>query len=195
MAEDENAILPTILSRLQLIKIPSLSDRDVEQALVSQYELAHEKAVKISAIAEGNFREALLLLQDSEEDWQAEVRAWLNVTLKNNVNAQLKWIDDISRIGREKQKQFLKYFIHLLQQAVRVRYLEGQALSSVPDDEKDFAQRLNNMCSLEAQEAIINELDKAIYYIERNAHAKMLFHALTIRFLYIIKNNSLILVN
>ena len=195
VAEDENAILPTILSRTQLIKIPSLSNADVENTLINEHNVTPEKAVQIAAISEGNFREALLLLQNAEEDWQAQVREWLNVTLKNNVNAQLKWIDEISRIGREKQKQFLKYFIHLLQQAVRVRYLNEDDLSSIPEDERDFALRLNKMCSIEAQEAIINELDKAIYYIERNAHAKMLFHALTIRFFHIIKDNSLILVN
>ncbi len=193
VAEDENAILPTILSRTQLIKIPSLSNTDVENALINEHNVTPEKALQISSVSEGNFREALLLLQNAEEDWQAQVREWLNVTLKNNVNAQLKWIDEISRIGREKQKQFLKYFIHLLQQAIRVRYLND--LSSIPEGEKDFAFRLNKMCSIEAQEAIINELDKAIYYVERNAHAKMLFHALTIRFFHIIKDNSLILVN
>jgi DNA polymerase-3 subunit delta' len=194
VAEDESAILQTILSRTQLIKIPLFENQDIENALVKKYEVAPQKAAQVAVIAEGNFREALLLLQNVEEDWQAQVREWLNVTLKNNVNAQLKWIDDISRIGREKQKQFLKYFIHLLRQAIRVRYLDEDHLTSIPDDERDFAQRLNNMCSLEAQEAIINELDKAIYYVERNAHAKMLFHALTIRFLHIIKDNSLILI-
>jgi DNA polymerase-3 subunit delta' len=194
VAEDESAILQTILSRTQLIKIPLFENQDIENALVKKYEVAPQKAAQVAVIAEGNFREALLLLQNVEEDWQAQVREWLNVTLKNNVNAQLKWIDNISRIGREKQKQFLKYFIHLLRQAIRVRYLDEDHLTSIPDDERDFAQRLNNMCSLEAQEAIINELDKAIYYVERNAHAKMLFHALTIRFLHIIKDNSLILI-
>ncbi len=195
VAEDESAILPTILSRTQLIKIPSLSNEDVQNALIDNHDIEPEKAMQISAVSEGNFREALLLMQNSEEDWQAQIREWLNVTLKNNVNAQLKWIEEISRIGREKQKQFLKYFIHLLQQAVRVRYLDEEALSSIPENEIDFANRLNNMCGIEAQEAIINELDKAIYYVERNAHAKMLFHALTIRFFHIIKDNSLILVN
>jgi DNA polymerase-3 subunit delta' len=194
VAEDESAILQTILSRTQLIKIPLFENQDIENALVKKYEVAPQKAAQVAVIAEGNFREALLLLQNVEEDWQAQVREWLNVTLKNNVNAQLKWIDDISRIGREKQKQFLKYFIHLLRQAIRARYLDEDHLTAIPDDERDFAQRLNNMCSLEAQEAIINELDKAIYYVERNAHAKMLFHALTIRFFHIIKDNSLILI-
>ena len=195
VAEDESAILPTILSRTQLIKIPSLSNQEIKNTLANKHQLTPEKAEQIASIAEGNFREALLLLQNAEEDWQAQVREWLNVTLENNVNTQLKWIDEISRIGREKQKQFLKYFMHLLQQAIRVRYLNEDDLSSIPENEKDFASRLNKMCSIEAQEAIVTELDKAIYYVERNAHAKMLFHALTIRFFHIIKDNSLILVN
>ena len=195
VAEDENAILPTILSRTQLVKIPSLSSLDVETVLINDHQVAPEKAAQIAAVSEGNYREALLLLKDAEDDWQAQVREWLNVTLKNNVSAQLKWIDQINGIGREKQKQFLKYFIHLLQQAVRIRYLNEENLSSISDDERDFAMRLNKMCGIEAQEAIINELDKAIYYIERNAHAKMLFHALTIRLFHIIKDNSLILVS
>ncbi|HEY5465137.1 MAG TPA: hypothetical protein VIJ95_17890 [Hanamia sp.] len=195
VAEDESAILPTILSRTQLIKIPSLFNADVEKALIKNYSVQPENATQIAAISEGNFREALLLLQTPEEDLLLKVREWLNVTVKNNVNAQIKWIDEISRTGREKQKQFLKYFIHLVEQAIRVQYLNEEDLGSIPEVERDFALRLNKMCSIEAQEAIVKELDNAIYYIERNAHAKMLFHSLTIRFLHIIKDNSLILVH
>lgn len=195
VAEDESAILPTILSRTQLIKIPSLSNADVEKALIKNYSVQPESATQIAAISEGNFREALLLLQTPEEDLLLKVREWLNVTVKNSVNAQIKWIDEISRTGREKQKQFLKYFIHLVEQAIRVQYLNEEDLGSFPEEERDFALRLNKMCSIEAQEAIVKELDNAIYYIERNAHAKMLFHSLTIRFLHIIKDNSLILVH
>ena len=49
--------------------------------------------------------------------------------------------------------------------------------------------------TIEQQQAIIEELDKASYYIERNAHAKMLFHALTIKLYHIIADKSLFLVN
>jgi DNA polymerase III subunit delta' len=102
-------------------------------------------------------------------------------------------------LGREKQKQFIRYFIHLLGQALRVRFINETTSSNldrqIPENEKDFALRLNKLCSVEAQEAIIHELDKAIFYIERNAHAKMLFHALSIRLYHIIKDNSLILVS
>ena len=59
----------------------------------------------------------------------------------------------------------------------------------------EMAVKLNKICSLDQKEAIMNELDHASYYIERNANAKILFHALTIKLSHIIRNKSLILVN
>ncbi len=194
VASDESAILPTILSRTQLIKVPLFSDVEITKALIEK-DVVPEKAVQIAAIAEGNYLEALKILENTEEDWEEAIRSWLNVIWQRNINSQLKWIEDISKLGREKQKQFLKYFIHLLQQALKVRYLQEENLEAISTEQRDFAHRLNNMCSMEAQEAIVSELEKAMYYIERNAHGKMLFHALTIRLYHIIKNNSLILVH
>ena len=200
VAEDESAILPTILSRTQLVKIPALTDEEIEEALITRGNVENNKARQIAGVCAGNYRESLQMLQHAEEDWQSMLREWLNAIAKNNTIAQIKWIDEISKLGREKQKQFLRYFIHLLEQAVRVRFIEESTslsipLSNMPEKEKDFALRLNKLCSLSAQQAIITELDKATYYIERNAHAKMLFHALCIRLYHIIKDNSLILVN
>lgn len=194
VAEDEHAILPTILSRTQLVKIPALSNVELENALVEHYQVERSKATQIASVAEGNFREALQSLESQDEDLQGQVRDWLNLVLKNNVAAHLKWIDEINKIGREKQKQFLKYFIHLLEQAVRIAFLPQQHWQRIPEKERDFAVRINNMCSAAAMEEMISELNDSIYFIERNAHAKMLFHSLTIRFFHIIKDNSVILV-
>jgi len=197
VAEDENAILPTIVSRTQLIKIPLLSNSEIELALMNNKDAESGRAVRIAGVSEGNYREALQLLQNEEQDWQGPIREWLNVTLKRNISAQLKWIEEISQLGREKQKQFIRYFIHLLGQALRVRYIDEQGTLAdlhIPGNEKDFALRLNKLCNIEAQEAIIAELDKAVFYIERNANSKILFHALSIRLYHIIKHNSLILV-
>ena len=46
--------------------------------------------------------------------------------------------------------------------------------------------------TIEQKEAIAEELDKASYYIERNANAKILFHALTIKIYHIVKNNIVV---
>jgi DNA polymerase III subunit delta' len=192
VAENEDLILPTILSRTQLVKIPLLTNLEVEAALELKEGVKPEKAQQIAAVADGNYREALQLLQHAEDDWQLMLRDWLNAILKTGPVAQVKWIEDTAKLGREKQKQFLKYFIHLLEQAVRLRAIGAPPIQN---DETEFALRLNKICSIGQQEAIINELDKASYYIERNANAKMLFHALSIRLYHIISNKSVILMN
>jgi DNA polymerase-3 subunit delta' len=190
VAENEAAILPTILSRTQLIRIPPLTRLDIEAALELQEGLSVKKAEQIAAISNGNYNEALEQLAHADDDWEVFLRDWLNSIIKTGPVAQVKWIDEISKIGREKQKQFLVYFIHLMETAIKLRII------SAPDGESslnDFALRFNKLCSLEQQEAIVNELDQAIYYVERNANAKMLFHALTIKLYHIISNKSVIL--
>lgn len=191
VAENENFILPTILSRTQLVKIPLLSVEDVEAAITERGEATPEQAKQIAWVSEGNYREALQLLQHTDDDWQGVLRDWLNAIVKINLSAQVKWIEEIGLQGREKQKQFLHYFNHLLQQAIRLQIMPGIS-GQLPEAERDFAFRINKIVSLHQQQAIIEELDKAMYYIERNANAKILFHALTIKLYHIITKSELV---
>jgi DNA polymerase-3 subunit delta' len=187
VAEDEEQILPTILSRCQLVKIPSLENKEIEVALIECANASAETAAQVAAICEGNYREALQLLQHNEEDWQSLLKEWLNSTLKGGPIKQIKFSEDISKLGREKQKQFLRYFNHLIGQSIRIKILGGDSFA-IGESEKDFALRLNKIASVSQQQAIIEELDKASYYIERNANGKMLFQALTIKMYHILQN-------
>lgn len=191
VAENESLILPTILSRTQLVKIPALDIKDIETALTERGKVAPGQARQIALVSEGNYHEALQLLQHSGDDWQGILRDWLNAILKTGPVAQVKWIEEMSRQGREKQKQFLRYFNHLLQQTIRLQVMP-EISAQLPDAEKDFALRLNKIASLHQHEAIIEELDKAAYYIERNANAKILFHALTIKLYHIIAKSEVV---
>ncbi len=191
VAGSEENILPTILSRCQLIRVPRLSSASIEKALIERAKIAPEKAAQVSLMADGNYREALHLLQHSDADFLAQIREWLNAILKNGPVAQAKWVEETSKMGREPQKQFLKYFNHLLEQSIRLKVL-GKDLHLDPDL-KDFALRINKIAGVGQLEAMIQELDKAVYYIERNANPKMLFMALGIKFYHIIQNKTLIL--
>lgn len=206
VSENEAQILPTIVSRCQLIRIPSLKTKDIEEALINRNKTAALTARQVASVSDGNYREALQLVQHAEEDWQSLLREWLNAILKTGPVAQTKWVEEISRLGREKQKQFLRYFNHLLQQAVKLRTMADASslpgaqglkisafLDTIPEKERDFAERLNKIAGIEQQQAIIEEIDKASYYIERNAHGKMLFHALTIKLYHIIQDKIVFL--
>jgi len=193
VAENESLILPTIVSRCQLLKIPALETTEVQEAVMNRNNTSAEIARQAAAVSEGNYREALQLVQHADEDWQSLLREWLNAILKTGPVAQTKWVEEISRLGREKQKQFLRYFNHLLEQAIRLK-LMGQNVY-LPETERDFANRLNRIAGIAQQKAMIEELDNATYYIERNANAKILFHALTIKLYHIIQDKIVFLTN
>lgn len=185
VTENEALILPTILSRVQIIRLPKPSIQEIQDALVERAGVAPAQARQLAAVSEQNYRESLRQLQHGQDDWQGLLREWLNAVLKTGPIAQVKWVEEISKSGRERQKQFLQYFIHLLEQAIRLRMSED-TIRELPESEKDFALRLNKIADLSIQQAIVEELNKSIYHIERNAHAKMLFHALTIRLYHIL---------
>lgn len=191
VAENEAGLLHTIVSRCQLIKVPQLESTTIENALIEKNHTPPAIAKQLAPLCEGNYREALQLVQHAEEDWQVLLRDWLNAILKAGPVAQTKWVEEISRLGREKQKQFIRYFNHLLEQAVHYRLLGDKHV--IGEKEKDFADRLNRIAGVEQQEAIVRELDKAHYQIERNANAKILFHALTIKLYHIIQDKVVFL--
>ncbi len=194
VAENEELLLPTILSRTQLVKVPLLPQAEIATALEKNLELGSAKAKEIALLSEGNYHEALQQAQSEQhayDDWDQMVRSWLNCIIRTGPVAQVKWIEDISKIGREKQKQFFKYFTHLIQHAIRLNYGAQQADAASATDA--FALKLNKICDVAQLEAITNELDQATYYVERNANPKMLFHALTIKLYHIINNKSVIL--
>lgn len=196
VAENESAILKTILSRCQLVKIPALQPEDIAQALQTKASLSQDQARLLANASEGNYREALQLLQHAGEDYFHLLREWLNAILRTGPAAQVKVIEEIARLGRENQKQFLRYFIHLLEQALRLEMTSGalqeSLLTAMSAGERDFALKLNKQIRVEQKQAIAEELDKASYYIERNANAKILFHALTIKLFHIVKNGVVV---
>lgn len=193
VANEEELILPTILSRTQMLRIKPFTTQDVLEEL-DRKGVERERAKLIASLCEGDMGMAMNMVTEELDDRERLTRQWLNVIYTRNVKAQLAWIDEVAGMGRDKQKQLLDFLVHLLQQAMRLRFLQDESKIPMAANARDFAHRINQMCSPEAQEAMVVELEKAEYYISRNANAKLLFHALSIKLYYIIKDNSLILV-
>lgn len=192
VSQSEGLILPTLISRCQLIQVPAMDAEEMMVNLEKKYGVTRERAVQVAGIAAGNYREAMQIMQHAEEDWQATISQWLNIIIKKMLAEQLKWIEETSKLGREKQKQLLRYFLHLCEISIRIEYLAPEVIKA-SEKEVNFSKRLQNVVSVSQLEAIAGELTQAIYYIERNANPKLLFHALTIKLYHIIQEKTLIL--
>jgi DNA polymerase-3 subunit delta' len=176
------------------MRLPPLEKADIARALVSRCDAEPSRAGTVAAMAEGSYREALALLQHHEDDWLAVAREWLNAILRNGPVAQVRWVEEIGKQGREKQKQFLRYMCHLVEAAIRIRTLGAEA-AGYQEAEAEFAVKLNRVAGLGQLEAMAGEMEKAAYQVERNANGKILFLALSLRLHHIIRDNSVILMS
>lgn len=193
VSNSANELLETIISRCQLIKVPAIDDQSLTAALVNNRGATPETARQVAAVSDGNYFEALQLIEHTDGNQHTLLRNWMNTLVVYKPVAQIKVIEEIAALGREKQKQFLKYFIHCLQLSIRL-LADNSTAEKHESPEMNFAQVLTGFATIEQQKAIADELTHTIYYIERNANPKIQFQAVSIKITNIIKNNFVFLV-
>jgi DNA polymerase-3 subunit delta' len=188
LAESQDAMLQTILSRTQIVKIPTLSVDDLSQHLSKNFSISTGDAVSIAAQAEGNFIEAKNLLGDQEEkNINRELFIKLmRVCYKKNVLEMMEWSDEISSFGKEKQKLFLKYCLHMFRQSMLKNYTQN-LLTKTSKEEDDFLKNFARFISGNNIQDFMQNFNDAHYHIDRNANAKIQFTELcfqTMRFIH-----------
>lgn len=190
VAQNQDQILSTILSRTQLVKIPALSDLEVENHLLNQGE-SPERAKTIAFLSEGNLASAQKLLKDMENDNFALFTNWMRICFGDKGPAILDFVETFSKSGRENQKAFLRYGIHFLRECILILSGAGN-LVRLPEQEQTVAINFSQkVLSLGKAEAIIAELEQAHYHVERNANPKILFLDVSLQFVKILKFNTL----
>ena len=116
-------MLPTILSRTQLVKVPALNPGETAEALHIRFpELSPEDMRVIAARSEGDLLEAYAMADKSEEEMFVFFRDWLRACYANKVPDAVEFGEFFSKMGRERQKGFVRYALYLIRQCM----LQGQ---------------------------------------------------------------------
>ncbi len=182
VAEQSDLILNTILSRTQLIRMPPLQQSDIARDLIENQNRSADEAQRVAALADGNYEAALRLVKQDTTDYMDRLRHWLNAILSRKPGVLSKWLASgaSAKVGKENQKQFLRYFIKQLEFALRIEYMGNKDLVILPEEET-FARNLLKQIDFFQIEKMIRVLEDACYHIERNVNVKILFHAVSIR--------------
>ncbi len=187
VANNQEYILSTLLSRTQIVKIPKLADATIEQYLVRQHHLSDELSASYSFLADGNLIEAKSLAAQAHNDNEEIFAEWLRRGYGNKVPDLISFVDQAASWGRENQKNFLKYGINFLRECSLI--ISGaDSLVKLPVRALETAQKLSkHVLDLNMAAAIIAELERAHYHIERNANPKILFLDVSLQLVKIIK--------
>jgi DNA polymerase-3 subunit delta' len=186
IAENQEEILPTILSRCQLVKINKIEDVAISQALLSKG-VPQSNTQNIAYLADGNFNDALKLIHSETDENTRMLTNWLVYSLNLNSGSLLKWTEDASKIGRENLKSFLEYTTHVFREAIMLLYVKGYT-PRLSEEEYKLAARINKFLTHSKLEKILELISKKHYEIERNVSPKILLMDMSLRLNAIFRN-------
>ncbi|MBK0380001.1 DNA polymerase III subunit [Mucilaginibacter segetis] len=174
VAQNQDQILNTILSRTQLIKVPTLAYNDIKDYLITRHHQTETAAAEIAYLSNGNLTDALRMLQHDAKSYHALFVQWLRFCFANKGLDVLTFVEQTAKMGRENQKNFLRYGTNFIRECCLI-LADAITMVHLPERELDTAKKMASVMNIPKAQAIVEELEKAHYHIERNANPKILF--------------------
>ncbi|MGX7591814.1 ATP-binding protein [Candidatus Karelsulcia muelleri] len=125
IGENETLILPTLKSRLLLIKFKLISNQMIEKYLILKFHLSKKQAQYIVSISDGNLNTVLKILNQKETNpLNIHFISWMRMlfNLKNKIDSLLIWCSQINDWNRDKKKSFLLFSLEIFRMAHRYKY-------------------------------------------------------------------------
>jgi len=188
VSEDPSKLLVTIQSRTQFVRIPRIESDSLTQELATRFHLDQTQAASITAFSEGNFIQACDFLSASDDKgiYREHFIQLMRTSYKKDVLGMMQWADGLASEGKERQKLFIQYALHMFRQSLLSNYM-GDVLLRISTEEELFLKNFAPFISGNNISGFIETFDDAYYHIDRNANPRILFTQMcfqTMRFIH-----------
>ncbi|MCD6090789.1 MAG: DNA polymerase III subunit delta [Bacteroidales bacterium] len=190
IAEEKEKLLSTILSRVQIIVVPSIETAKLQSYLIQQNPKLSEIELRdIANLASGDVFKANEIISNSSEmmeNYELFVE-WMRLCYKKGSLEGIKiWVEKTSKFGREKQKSFLDFSLRMVRESLLLNYGNDQ-LVKIMGHEEQFLNKFAPFIHMGNAQAIQEILNQAIYEIERNVSGISLFADLSLKMSRLLK--------
>jgi len=179
VAENQDHILQTILSRCQLVKIPNFEPHEISDYLIRHQQIPSHKAQQIANLADGNLNQALNISKNEATDYSDMLISWLRISYKSDPVEINKWISGIADMGKDEQKNFFEYGLHFFRQFIYKNLTKSNDVN-LTQKELDTANKMESIIDLSKAEAIVALLNEAVENINRNINIKIMLFSDTL---------------
>ena len=173
-------LLPTILSRTQMVQVPLLSDQELADYLKQQGVVNEERLAKILQLADGNLNLAMKLVEVEEDDNQNRFTDWMRACFKREYGKLLALADEFHEADRLTQRNFLHYSLNMLRETLLYR-AGATDINRTKGNELKFIQDFSKVMGNEKIDRSSELIGEAAYFLERNGSAKMIFMDLSLQ--------------
>ncbi len=176
VATNQEAILQTILSRCQLVKVPPFDSSEISEYLQHQLQLPAAQAEQIANLSDGNMQYALQVGKNEASDYSDLLIAWLRVAYKSDPAEINQWIAAFSELSKDEQKNFLHYGLHFFRQYLWLTLVQGDK-AKLTAKEIEIASRMHKLLDFELAEKLISLLENMVSNLPRNVNVKIMLFA------------------
>ena len=190
VSEEPDKVIPTILSRCQLIKIPSIGTRDVEKYLIESLKIPVEKAADISRVSNGNITRAIELCENEDSSLAnlERFKSLMRFAWKRDVISIVNWSEEISATGREAQKNFVSFALRLLRENFMLSLDQlKNSLVYLTGEEASFSGKFHPSINQNNIYPLVEEFDLVYSHIESNGNPKIVFLDLGLKVIRLIR--------
>jgi len=184
ITENIDKVLPTIVSRTQLIKFPKLPAQDIEAFLQKKYpELTESQINNFAHIVDGNLVEAEKLAQSDPAETNSLLEdfvQFMRLCYRFNFDDLLSFTDKLSGTGKEYLKNFFLFATRMLRENFLMN-IQLQNLNSLSKAERDFSEKFSSFITPENTKGILDEMNLAFLHIERNGNVKLILFDLALK--------------
>jgi DNA polymerase-3 subunit delta' len=175
VSEDTDQLLPTIISRTQIVKLAPLTDQEVANGLITQFKTPTDQANGIAHLASGSYQRAIKLTKENKigEFNRNEFASWMRLCFTKDVNSLMKWSANMAKQKRENLKLFFEYALHMFRESLILNYSDP-GLLRLEGSEKEFAIKFAPFINQANCIRMVSEFEEAILHTERNANSKNL---------------------
>ena len=179
ISNDYQKLLKTILSRVQIFKVPRFSDNEIKMYLSKYAEVSESEVDQAIYLSDGDLNKSEKLLMAPQSNDLDYVMKWMRSCYSENysdVNKQTDWFSSLSKI---RKRAFMTYSLKLMREAM-VSIIDP-SLSRISENESSFINKFKMTLEQKSLEKIIMLIDENIRFLDRNANAKILFLDLSIK--------------
>lgn len=174
-------LLPTIISRTQLITVPLLPDSEVEKFLSERNSIDSKRAARLSQLADGNLNLALKLSENEEDDNAQLFAEWMRACYNPKRTGDLiAMADAFHQLDKLKQRNLLHYSMDMMRESL-LSLSNANQLHRSRGEEFEFIKKFSTQLSVPVVEKSFQLMNDATYHLERNGSAKMIFLDLSLQ--------------
>ena len=190
VSQNPDRLLPTILSRLQRVNIPRLTDTEAAEGISRFTGISSDRALGWAHVTEGNISAAVRLSTSGDETPDLELfSAWMRACWARDGVALLKGASDFASPGRESQKRFLTYALHMVRQCILGNY-GADPLVRLTEGETVFLSKFQKYIHEKNVVSLRYLLEEAHSDISGNVNAKVVFFDLSIQVHILLRKES-----